>query len=241
MEVSKTWFEQIRNTLLLGKDEKREIENPRAGEECAKKTFILHIQSWVERENVEKIAQANGETEGMKVRKSYLLEIKQMLFGMRKCEIYQMLIGLRETKNWFGDKMTFAAHGNPGCEIWFIRFIDLSGTGGMWELNEEGRHLEVTRNEEDYHQLARRFGRYKSARTDALGEIRYEQMMEDIPDKFIGCQKVRKRVLRKREKEEYSSETEEKQCAERKGAGGKKGDDEKGPNGKAYTQKGEGY
>ena len=48
---------------------------------------------------------------------------------------------------------------------------------GIWELNEEGRHLKLTRDEDDYRQLARRFGRYNKARADALGEIRYGQVL----------------------------------------------------------------
>lgn len=136
--------------------------------------------------------------------------------------------------------MTFAIHGNPGCGIWFRRFIDLSKTGRMWELNEEGRHLKVTRNDEDYHQLARRLGRYKKARTAALGVIRYEEMMENIPGLFIGRKEVHKRVLEIRGKEGYNSETEEKQYRERKGSGGKKGNGEKGSRGNAHARQGEG-
>ena len=225
----------MRNTILLGKGEKGETENPRVEEECAKKTFLLYIQSWLAREIATEIAQtAKGESEELKGQKSYLRKIKEMLLDIRKCEIYPTLSGFRETENWFGDKMTFATHGNPGCEIWFRRFIDLSKTGRAWELNEEGRQLGVTRNE-DYQQLARRFGRYKRARTAALGGMRYEQMTENIPDRFIGWQKAHKRVLGKREKEGYSSEAEEKQYTERKGDGDKKGQGKKGPNGKAYV------
>ena len=105
-----------------------------------------------------------------------------MLFGLRKCELYPMLSGYNEAKNWFGDKMTFVIHWNTGCEIWFRRFTDLSRTGKIWELNEEGELLKVTRSEEDYHQLARRFGRYKKERAYALGGIRFGHSMGEIPD-----------------------------------------------------------
>ena len=135
--------------------------------------------------------------------------------------------------------MTFATHGNPGCEIWFRRFADLSKTGRVWELNEEGRHLKVARNEEEYRQLARRFGRYKRAREDAIGEIGYEKTTGGAPDKFIGRKHVRKRVIEKREKEGYCSEGEDNRYTERKGSGGKKGQGKKGPKGKAHTPIGE--
>ena len=125
-------------------------------------------------------------------------KIKEILRDLRKCELYPMISGYHETKNWFGDKTTFAIHGNPGCEIWFRRFIDLSRAGEIWELNEEGRHLKVTRNEEDYRQLARRFGRYKKERADAIGEIRFGQSTGAIPDRVIGWKEAHKRVPGKR-------------------------------------------
>ena len=81
-----------------------------------------------------------------------------------------MISGYQVVKTWAEDKLLFIIHGNPGCEIWFRRFIDLSKTGRIWELNEEGAELRVTRSEEDYHLLARRFGRYRRARAEALGK-----------------------------------------------------------------------
>ena len=239
MEASKECFGQMRNIIIIGKGDSGANENSRVAEECTKKTFLLYIQSWIARERIANAAQTTDEEcEELKGRKSYLLKIKEMLSDLRKCEIYPMLSGYQETKIWFDDKMTFAIHGNPGCEIWFRRFIDLSRTGMVWELKGEGRHLKVARNGEEYHQLARRFGRYKRARADALGGIRYEQMMEKIPDTFIGWKQVRNRVIGKREKEGYISEDEEKRYTERKGAGGKKGQGKKGSKGKAHTQKG---
>ena len=119
--------------------------------------------------------------------------------------------------------MIFTIHGDPGCEIWFRRFADLSKTGRIWELNEEGEQLRVTRNEEDYHLLARRFSRYEKARAEALEEIRYEQMQSVETDRFIEWIEARNRVLEKRDMAGYSSEIEEKQYQERKGAKGGKG------------------
>ena len=202
MEVSMAWFAQMRNAILLGKGDAGALGNPRVMEECAKKTLPLYAQSWLARGSIANAAKTTEEeSEEIKDRKSYLLKIKELLFDLRKCEVYPTLSGYQETKSWFGDKMTFAIHGNPGCDIWFRQFVDLSKTGRVWELNEEGRHLKGARIEEDYRQLARRFGRYKRARADALGEIRYEQTTENAPDKFIGWKQVQKRVIEKREKE----------------------------------------
>ena len=94
--------------------------------------------------------------------------------------------------------MAFAIHGNPGCEIWFRSFVELSKTGGIWELNEEGKQLKITHNEEDYHLLARRFSRYKRARTTALSEIRIGRNGRQEPDRFIEWRVVRKRVCEER-------------------------------------------
>ena len=111
----------------------------------------------------------NEESEEIKGRESYLVKIKEMVFDLRKCELYPMLSGYQEIRTCHGDKMIFIIHGGPGCAIWFRGFAYLSKTGRIWEMNEEGRQLKITRNEEDYHTLARRFGRYKRARTEALG------------------------------------------------------------------------
>ena len=91
---------------------------------------------------------------------------------------------------------------------------------GLGDERRRGK-LKVTRNEEDYHLLARRFGLYKKARAEALGGIRYEPVQDEAPDRSIGWKKVRKRVLEKRENAGYSSETEERQYSDRKGGKGK--------------------
>ena len=83
------------------------------------------------------------------------------MYDLKKCEMYPMISGFQESRSWYEDKMVFTIHGNPGSEIWFRRLVELSETGRIWELNEEGKHLRVTRNEEDYHLLARRFSRHK--------------------------------------------------------------------------------
>ena len=105
-------------------------------EECAKKTFILYIQSWLAREDVGRMARTTKEeSEGPKGRESYLVKINETVSDLRKCDLYPMLSGYREIKRWFGAKLIFIIHGNPGCEIWFRRFADLSKTGRIWEMN----------------------------------------------------------------------------------------------------------
>ena len=74
-----------------------------------------------------KMARATkGESEDLKDRKSYLVKIKEMALGFRKCELYPMISGYQVIKSWSVRKLIFTIHGNPGCEIWFRRFADLS-------------------------------------------------------------------------------------------------------------------
>ena len=95
----------------------------------------------------------------LKDRKSYMLKIKEMIRDLRKCESFRLLIGFRSTRIWCDDKATYAIRGNAGCETWLRMFGELSKTGTIWEINDENRHLRVARREEEYRQLARRFGR----------------------------------------------------------------------------------
>ena len=90
-----------------------------------------------------------------------------------------------------GERAIYILRGNQGFGIWFGRFIELSKTGWIWELNEEHRHLKVIKNEDEYHQLARRFGRYKRARALAINELRSTQKQGDG---FIGWQEVHDKV-----------------------------------------------
>ena len=153
MDVSKAWFELALQTII---NDKGETENTRAREECTKKAFLLYIQSWLSREIVEKVVMATTEdTEETKDRKLHLEQVGEMIFDLGKCEIYPMISGYQEVKIWAGNKLLFVLHGNQGCEIWFRRFVDLSKSGRIWGLNEEGKELRVTRSDDDYHQLAR--------------------------------------------------------------------------------------
>lgn len=63
-------------------------------------------------------------------------------------------------------------HGNQVGGIRPGRFEGLTRTGAICEMTEKGEFLNVTKNEDEYHQLARRYGRYKRLRTDALAGIR---------------------------------------------------------------------
>ena len=74
-------------------------------DEYTKKAFLLYTQSRMRRENIAKIANTTEtETEETKHRESRLLKIKEMLFDLRKCEIYPMMSGYQEQRNWFGGK-----------------------------------------------------------------------------------------------------------------------------------------
>ena len=81
MEVPKTWFKQMRNTLIM---DKGKSENLRTEEECAKKTFLQYIQEWLSTASVKEMAHTTtGESEEMKDRKSYLQKTKEMMFDLR--------------------------------------------------------------------------------------------------------------------------------------------------------------
>ena len=78
------------------------------------------------------------------------------------------------------------AHGDPGREVWFRRLVDISRLRKMWELNEEEHHLRIFKEEDDFHQLTRRFGRYKKMRIAALADIRETRAKEKQADIYIG-------------------------------------------------------
>ena len=75
------------------------------------------------------------------------------------------------------------------------------------------------KHEEDFHQLTRRFGRYKKVRIEALKTIRGERMRGNKPDEYAGWEDVREKVLQMRAASGYDSEEEEKKYRERKGKG----------------------
>ena len=91
--------------------------------------------------------------------------------------------------NWYVEKSTYVIRGNQGCDVRIERFAELPKTGCIWGLNEENRHLKLTRNEAEYHQIPRRLGRYKRARTAALSELRNEQMQNNMPA-FVAIKKA---------------------------------------------------
>ena len=80
------------------------------------------------------------ESEELQDRKSYILKIKEMMFDLRKRELYPMISGYQETRSRSDDKMVFVIRGDPGCEIRFRRFAGLSKSGRVWEMNEEGEN-----------------------------------------------------------------------------------------------------
>ena len=236
MEVSKTWFELALQSII---NDKGVTADTRVVEECTKKAFLLYIQSWLARELIgEKARETAEDTEEVKDRKAYLTKVKEMIFDLRKCEIYPMISGYQEIKIWAEDKLLFIIHGNQGCEIWFRRFLELSKTGRIWELNEEGKELRITKSEEDYNLLTRRYGRYKKARAAALTEIRHELRQVGEQDRFVGWRDIHNRVCERREETGYSSEAEENKHAEGNSGKGWKGGKKDGRN--RQEQKGNG-
>ena len=245
LEVSKVWFTQIRQVLIEEKTDESVNASPRVVEECTKKAFLWYIQSWLARDEMAKVeTTTEEEAEEVKDRKSYLVKIKELLIDLRRCEIQAMISGYNEIRTWSEDTQIFTIHGNPGCEIWFRRIIDISKTGKIWELNESGKYLKATKSEEDYQQISRRFGRYKRARAEALAQIKREKGAQEQEVGYIGWKEVHSRVEINRQESGYSSEQEEGQYQERKGASGKKGSKggkkgSKGQKGKQRTSKGD--
>ena len=94
--------------------------------------------------------------------------------------------------------------------------------GKIWNLNEEGKYLKETKSEDDYQQIARRFGRYKRARIEAPGQIKKENETKGLSDTYIGWQEVRNKVLKNRERSGYNSEQGEKQYQEKREQAGRK-------------------
>ena len=88
-----------------------------------------------------------------------------------------------------------------------------------WELQDEEQHLRIVKQDDDFHQLTRRFGRYKRARAEALKEIRDERTRENKPDTYVDWKMVHARVEMTRNANGYDSEQEEQTFREKKGKG----------------------
>ena len=94
MEVSKEWFKAMMGKLGSEKESENTRGNRRIFDDAAKKTCLLYIQSWISRRNIgEHLKMSKEETEGRKDRKSYMLEIKELLQDMGRCEIYPTISG----------------------------------------------------------------------------------------------------------------------------------------------------
>ena len=141
-----------------------------------------------------------------------------------------MISGYQEGRGWRDGQTSYVIHGNPGCEDLFRKLVDISRIGKMWELNSEDHHLRIVKQDEDFHQLTRRFGRYKKMRMDALNLIRGERTKENKPGDYVGWEIVRERVIKMREEAGYDSEAEENNYRERKGKGKGKSFDRNGEN-----------
>ena len=203
-------------------------------EDAAKKAFLLRIQSWGSRRSIaEHLRISAGETEDRGDRKSHILKTKEPHQDMRRCEIYPTISGYTIGKRWDDAKAVYIIHGTSGCAIWFKRFGEISTTGRTWGLNEQGMPLEITRNEEEYRQLARRFGRYKRVRGEALETLKAEKAREGEPGQFITWGEVRERAPKWRSGNGYTSEEEEKRKhREKKGAESDRKGSGKGESGK---------
>ena len=145
-------------------------------------------------------------------------------------------------RSWESDKEVYAIHGNNGCEMWFKRFEEISKTGKIRGLNTPGKYLKITRSEEEYHQLSRRFGRYKRLRTDTLTKMRDGQRERESAQqgKFIEWREVHAKIQQWKGGTGYTSEEEGRKYRERKGdAADRKGRQKANGKGKS-SKKGKG-
>ena len=95
-----------------------------------------------------------------------------LLLELRRCGMYNMISGYQENRGRYDGRASYTIHGNPGCEDWFRRLVDISRVGKMWGLNADDHHLMIVKQEEDCHQLMRRFGRYKNANVSTENDTR---------------------------------------------------------------------
>ena len=212
VEVSQREFARTVRRILDERGIEIDLErsNMKAIEENTKRAFLPYIQAWVAGGEVrQKTQEMNEDNEETKDRIAYVAKITETILDLKTCELYPMISGYQEIETKAEDKLIFTVHGNRGCEIWFKRLVELSRMGHIWELNEEGRELRITRSEVEYSRLTRRYGRYKRARTAAIVEIRGEITQNGEEERYIGWKEAHTRVQKRREETGYNSEVEE--------------------------------
>lgn len=184
------------------------------------KTFLLYVQSWMIGDVVDtSILKGEKGSDRNLDKKSYLQKTRDLLLELRRCDIYNMIRGYQEGRGWRDGQTSYAIHGNPGCEDLFRKLVDISIIGKIWELNSDDHHLRIVKQDEDFHQLTRRFGRYKKMRTEALKLIRDEREKENKTVEYVGWKTAHAKVIKMRESAGYDSEIEERHLRERKGKG----------------------
>ena len=102
-------------------------------------------------------------------------------------------------------------------------------------MNGRRAFLRITRNEEEYNQLARRFGRYKKLRLEALQALKGKRAEDGKQGEFIGWQEIHAQVNKWKDDTGYTSEEEEKKYREKKGAAAERKGQNKA-NGKGKTK-----
>ena len=182
----------------------------RTADECAKKAFLLHIQSWISRATVGKSTERKPEqNEDILDTKSHMQNTRGVLIELRRCEIYPTISGFQDTKCWIEGRSSYIARGNPVCEVRFRRIVDISRMGGTWGRNEEIYHPGIMKiAEEDFHLLSRRLGRCRKMRITALNEIRTQRAEDKQPDTYVEWVEVHSRVMKMRGETGYDSAVE---------------------------------
>ena len=237
MEVSKERFQSMMTQLTSEKTTETSGENWRLTEEIAKKgvsTVYTVVDS--KGHHRRKTTNTGGRNRGPERPEVIRDKDKRTHEWHATMRDFPNDKWLRNRENMGDDKEVYTIHGNNGCELWFKLFEEISKMGRIWRLNEQRAHLKITRNEDEYFQLARRFGRYKRMRIDALQALREKRTNEGMQDKFIEWQEAHAQVNKWNTESGYTSEEEERKYRGKKGAAAERKGQNKA-NGKGMTGK----
>ena len=127
MEVA-TWFRAIIEMILKEKTCETQSDRWKTTEDATGKAGLIYIQSWISHSNIEEQLRTKQEKDDRKGRKSYVMKIKELLQGLRRCGIFTMSRGFAVGRNWKKDKSIYIIRGNIGREIWAMRFGGISKT-----------------------------------------------------------------------------------------------------------------
>ena len=220
MEVTTASLNEMKKITLGDKNSETAFHEKKIEGECAKKAFLLYVQSWLIRDAVnDAIKTCEDETAHTADKKEYIQKARETIMSMKRCEVQNLISGYQEGRAWNDWHTSYVIRGNHGCEDLFRKMVEISRIAKIWELHDGEQHLRIVKQDGDFHQLTRRFGRYKRARMEALKAIRDERTKENKPDTYVDWETVHARVEMTRNASGYDSEQEEQIFREKKGKG----------------------